>query len=309
MEGVPEECPGVHSEHAGKTSTCEGCPNQSACASGEKPQPEVLAISSRFKQIVLVLSGKGGVGKSTVTSQLAFALAEHEELNIGLLDIDICGPSQPRMTGLEREEVHSSSSGWSPVYNEEYPNLGVMSIGFLLPNRDDPVIWRGPRKNGLIKQFLTDVDWGVIDYLLVDCPPGTSDEHLSIVQFLEGLNPSAIVVTTPQEISLLDVRKEIGFCRKTNISILGVVENMSGFVCPHCSCQSVIFPTTTGGADKLCLDLQINLLSKIPLDPLVAAQAESGCSLQKTGSPSAAAFRELAQRVQTMLPITADLII
>lgn len=305
MEGVPEECPGVESEMAGKTSTCEGCPNQSACASGEKPQPEALVLTSRFKQIILILSGKGGVGKSTVTAQLAFALAEDENLNIGLLDIDICGPSQPRMTGLESEEVHSSNSGWSPVYTEEYPNLGVMSIGFLLPNRDDPIIWRGPRKNGLIKQFLTNVDWGEIDYLLVDCPPGTSDEHLSIVTFLTGLSPHAIVVTTPQEISLLDVRKEIGFCHKTNIPIIGVVENMSGFVCPHCSCQSAIFPTTTGGADKLCEDLQINLLSKIPLDPLVAAQAEAGASLQKTQSPSAEAFRNLARTVQDRLPVSS----
>lgn len=182
-----------------------------------------------------MLSGKGGVGKSTVAAQLAWSLAA-KDAEVGLLDIDICGPSVPKMLGLEGQEIHQSNMGWSPVYVEE--NLGVMSIGFMLPNPDDAVIWRGPRKNGLIKQFLKDVHWGDLDYLVIDAPPGTSDEHISVAQFLRpcaqlcGNLAGAVIVTTPQEVALIDVRKEINFCKKTDIPILGVVENMSSLVCP-----------------------------------------------------------------------------
>ena len=150
------------------------------------------------------------MGKSTVSTQLAHTLAMDENLNIGLLDIDICGPSAPRMMGLEGQEIHQSNEGWSPVYVED--NLAVMSVGFLLPNKNDAVIWRGPRKNGLIKQFLTDVVWDSLDYLIIDTPPGTSDEHISIIKYLKDAKiDGAIVVTTPQEVALLDVRKELNF--------------------------------------------------------------------------------------------------
>lgn len=148
-----------------------------------------------------------------MSAQLAFALANQGK-QVGLLDIDICGPSIPTMLGLVGQEVHQSASGWSPVYVED--NLGVMSIGFMLPTTDDAVIWRGPRKNGLIKQFLTDVDWGQLDYLIIDTPPGTSDEHISIVQYLKATTvDGAVIVTTPQEVAMADVRKEINFCKKT----------------------------------------------------------------------------------------------
>jgi Mrp family chromosome partitioning ATPase len=186
---------------------------------------------SQVKHKILVLSGKGGVGKSTVSSQLSFALAQEQKNEVGLLDVDICGPSIPRMTGLTGQEVHQSASGWSPVYVED--NLGVMSIGFMLPAQDDAIIWRGPRKVGLIKQFLTDVVWNELDYLIVDTPPGTSDEHISIVQLLkESKIDGAVVVTTPQEVSMADVRKELNFCKKTGIPVLGIVENMSDLRVP-----------------------------------------------------------------------------
>lgn len=157
-----------------------------------------------------------------------------------------------------------------------------MSIGFLLPSLDDAVIWRGPKKNGLIKQFLRDVDWEDLEYLLVDTPPGTSDEHLSIVQYLKpcGLL-GAVIVTTPQEVSLLDVRKEITFCKKVDVPILGVVENMSGFVCPKCTVQSLIFPPTTGGAEQMCLDMNVKFLGRIPLDPLIGQCCDEGKSFLK----------------------------
>lgn len=214
---------------------------------------DVPIIAQRLERVrykVLVLSGKGGVGKSTFSAQLAFALAQDENTQVGLMDIDICGPSIPRLLGLEGEQVHQTASGWSPVYVEE--NLGVMSVGFMLQDPSEAVIWRGPKKNGLIKQFLRDVDWGELDYLVVDTPPGnavmcivlkvsgTSDEHLSIVQYLkEAKITGAVVVTTPQEVALMDVRKEINFCKKVGVPVIGVVENMSGFVCPKCSVRSL----------------------------------------------------------------------
>lgn len=229
-------CVGPASEDAGKANACAGCPNQSACASGagravDPSAEQVKERMSKVKHKILVLSGKGGVGKSTVSTQLSYALAQQESQEVGLLDVDICGPSIPRMTGLTGQEVHQSASGWSPVYVED--NLGVMSIGFMLPSPDNAVIWRGPRKVGLIKQFLTDVVWNDLDYLVVDTPPGTSDEHISIVQLLKesGID-GAIVVTTPQEVSMADVRKELNFCKKTGIPVLGIVENMTSIKVP-----------------------------------------------------------------------------
>jgi Mrp family chromosome partitioning ATPase len=227
-----EGCVGPSSDTAGKASACEGCPNQSKCASGENKASvdEVAAafVTDRMAQVkhkILVLSGKGGVGKSTFSSQLAFTLASQGK-QVGLLDIDICGPSIPTMLGLQGHEVHQSASGWSPVYVED--NLGVMSIGFMLPSQDDAVIWRGPRKNGLIKQFLTEVVWNELDYLIIDTPPGTSDEHLSIVQYLKPSKiDGAVIITTPQEVSMADVRKELNFCKKTGLPIIGIVENMA----------------------------------------------------------------------------------
>lgn len=231
---------------------------------------------STVKHKILILSGKGGVGKSSFTAQLAFALA-HEDHQVGVMDIDICGPSMPTIMGAVGEQIHQTNTGWQPVFVQD--NLGVMSIGFMLPDKDDAVIWRGPKKNGLIKQFLKDVDWGTLDYLLVDTPPGTSDEHLSVAQYLKesGID-GAIVITTPQEVALQDVRKEIDFCRKVNIPVLGVVENMSGFVCPNCHGESIIFPPTTGGAEALSKEMNVPLLGKIPLDPRIAKCCDMGVS-------------------------------
>uniref|UniRef100_A0A8C7IRU3 Nucleotide binding protein 1 (MinD homolog, E. coli) n=1 Tax=Oncorhynchus kisutch TaxID=8019 RepID=A0A8C7IRU3_ONCKI len=185
-------CPGTASEQAGKTSACQGCPNQNLCSSGatKAPDPAIEEIAEKMltvKHKILVLSGKGGVGKSTFSAHLAHALASDATKEVALLDVDICGPSIPRIMGLEGEQV----------YVED--NLAVMSIGFLLSSPDDAVIWRGPKKNGMIKQFLRDVDWGELDYLIVDTPPGTSDEHLSIVQYLSSARiDGAVIITTPQ---------------------------------------------------------------------------------------------------------------
>jgi len=182
------------------------------------------------------------------------------------------------MLGLVNQKVHQSASGWSPVWLDE--SLGVMSIGFMLPDADDAIIWRGPRKNGLIRQFLTDVEWGNLDYLIIDTPPGTSDEHISMVQFLkETINVAgAVVVTTPQEIAMADVRKEINFCKKTNLRVLGVVENMAGFLCPCCGTKSDIFPSPpgSGGPEGMAERANVPYLGSLPLDPLLLSSCETG---------------------------------
>ena len=250
-----------------------------------------------MKRKILILSGKGGVGKSTFTAQLGWALASDEETQTGIMDIDVCGPSIPIAMGVEDEQVHSSSSGWSPVYVQD--NLAVMSIGFLLPSARDAVVWRGPKKNGIISQFLKDVDWGDLDYMLIDTPPGTSDEHMSIVQYLKesGID-GAVMITTPQEVAIQDVRREIDFCRRVGVRILGIVENMSGFVCPNCKFESQIFKPTTGGAKQLALDSGLELLGCVPLDPMIGKCVDFGQNFLKLypDSPCTRAYLDIIDR-------------
>jgi Mrp family chromosome partitioning ATPase len=213
------------------------------------------------------------------------------------MDVDICGPSIPTILGIASEQVHSSSTGWSPVYVQD--NLGVMSVGFMLPSSRDAVMWRGPKKNGLISQFLKDVDWGDLDYLIIDTPPGTSDEHLSVAQYLKesGID-GAILITTPQEVALQDVRREISFCRKVGIRILGLVENMSGFVCPSCKSESQIFKPSTGGAKALAEETGVELLGTVPLDPRIGKSADFGVSFidEYPDSPATTAYLNIIER-------------
>jgi len=322
-EPPPEHCPGTESKDAGSASACQGCPNQKICASAvpKGPDPDVSVIAERLSNVkrkILILSGKGGVGKSTVSSLLARGLSSltknvekdgmesTEEINVGVLDIDLCGPSLPRIFGVEGEAVHRSGSGWSPVYVED--NLSLMSAGFLLPSLDSAVIWRGPKKNGLIKQLLRDVDWGEgdLDYLLVDTPPGTGDEHLSITQYMqEAKLDGAIIVTTPQEIALLDVRKQISFCRKVDLPILGIVENMSVFICPTCNFESAILPRSTGGAEKLCQDTGLKLLGKVPLDPTIGQFCDEGKNLfsEKSDNSVVKEYENIVNTLFKELPV------
>ena len=253
-----ENCP-QDPKQKGLAPKCQGCPFRAQCqmaaqSQGPSIDEQVKEKLVNVKNIILVLSGKGGVGKSTVASQIALGLSKNENLQIGLLDLDICGPSIPRMMGIETEEIKDSPQGMLPVYKEQ--NLAIMSIGYMIKDKKTAVIWRGPRKNGLI---------------------GTSDEHLTIAQYLKSSNiKGAIIVTTPQEISLLDVRKEINFCEKTNIKVLGVVENMAGFICPHCNKKSDIFEANTGGADGLCKDFNLKLIGRLPLEPKILQSCEKG---------------------------------
>ena len=332
-ENVPSACPGTTGEQAGTASACQGCPNQSICSSNAKSgidpraqaAQEAREIAQRLRQVrhkVAILSGKGGVGKSTVSANLARGLAhvprqkvasladdteakglgdddeQDDTLQVGLLDVDICGPSAPTMMGVEGEDVHHSSDGWSPVFVEE--GLSVMSVGFLLESQEQAVVWRGPKKNGLIKQFLRDVDWGPLDFLLIDTPPGTSDEHLSLVSYMKAAKlTGAVLVSTPQELSLLDVRKEINFCKKVGLPIIGVIENMSGFVCPKCTHTSQIFPPTTGGARAMALEMGVPFLGAIPLDPRLARCADEGKSFLEAfpESPASIAYQDIIQKI------------
>lgn len=249
------------------------------------------------RHIVLVLSGKGGVGKSSVSVQLALELL-NQGYKVGLLDIDLCGPSIPIMLGIRGKQVHQSSAGWVPV--QVYPNkpFSVMSIGFLLPHEDDPVIWRGPKKTSIIRQFLNDVQWGDLDYLVVDTPPGTSDEHLAVLEALNDYSPDgAVLVTTPQGVALSDVRKELNFCRKVLLPILGVVENMSGFVCPYCSDCSPIF--SSGGGKALAEEFNITFLGEVPIDPNLTSCLEVGENyLEKfPDSPATQSFKGIVSKI------------
>ncbi|KAI1120070.1 cytosolic Fe-S cluster assembly factor CFD1 [Nemania abortiva] len=239
---------------------------------------------ARIKHIVLVLSGKGGVGKSSVTTQLALSLslAGH---SVGVLDVDLTGPSMPRMFNIEDAKVTQAPGGWLPVpVHAADPEKGVgelrcMSLGFLLRARGDAVVWRGPKKTAMIRQFLSDVLWGEMDYLLIDTPPGTSDEHISLAETLlketrPGQVAGAVVVTTPQAVATADVRKELNFCVKTSIAVLGVVENMAGFVCPNCAECTDIFGK--GGGQVMANDFKVQFLGRVPIDPQFVMLIETG---------------------------------
>lgn len=236
-------------------------------------QAEQEEIRKRVKQIkhqILVLSGKGGVGKSTVAVNLAVSLALAGK-KVGLLDIDIHGPSIPKILDLEGKAIQAIGDVILPV--EMVENLKVMSIGFLLRGSSDAVIWRGPMKYKMIKQFLKDVQWGNLDFLVVDSPPGTGDEPLSIVQLLENAD-GAVIVTTPQEVALSDVRKCINFCRNLKLPVIGVLENMSGFVCPKCGARTDIFKT--GGGQEMASQMDVPFMGRIPIDPQIVQACDSG---------------------------------
>ncbi|KAI1342709.1 P-loop containing nucleoside triphosphate hydrolase protein [Xylariaceae sp. FL0016] len=239
---------------------------------------------AKVKHIVLVLSGKGGVGKSSVTTQLALSLSL-SGFSVGVLDVDLTGPSMPRMFNIEDAKVTQAPGGWLPVpvhpANTEagIGELRCMSLGFLLRERGDAVVWRGPKKTAMIRQFLSDVLWGETDYLLIDTPPGTSDEHISLAETLlkdalPGQVAGAVVVTTPQAVATADVRKELNFCAKTSIPVIGVVENMAGYVCPNCAECTNIFGK--GGGQVMAKDFNVRFLGGIPIDPQFVVLVETG---------------------------------
>jgi len=238
------------------------------------------------------MSGKGGVGKSTVAVNLATALMMSGK-RVGLLDVDIHGPSIPTMLGLDHARPLAGAAGLRPV---EFMAMKVMSLGFLLRTQDDAVVWRGPMKTGVIRQFLGEVEWGDLDYLIVDSPPGTGDEPLSVCQLI-GAVDGAVIVTTPQRVAAVDVRKSITFCRELAVPVFGVVENMSGFVCP--SCGEVTNILATGGGELIATDMCVPFLGSLPIDPAIAHAADEGqvFALHSPESPSAHMITKLAEEI------------
>ncbi|MGE4536891.1 Mrp/NBP35 family ATP-binding protein [Desulfovibrio sp. JY] len=247
----------------------------------------------KVKAVVVVLSGKGGVGKSTVSANLAAGLAM-EGKRTGLLDVDVHGPSIPRLLKLTGNRPGMQENRLLPV--EWHWNLGVMSIGFLLPGKDDAVIWRGPAKAGVIQQLSEQVEWGERDVLVVDCPPGTGDEPLSVLQIF-GEKALALIVTSPQDVAVDDVRRSITFCHQMSTPIIGIVENLSGFVCPSCGAVHDIF--SAGGGEKLASESGVPFLGRIPIDPEVTRSGDDGdVFLAVAGkSPSAVAFKKVIAKV------------
>lgn len=226
---------------------------------------------SMIKHKIVVMSGKGGVGKSTVAVNLATTLAR-KGYKTAILDVDIHGPSVPKLLGLDTKRLGSDKD--NNIHPIEYSeNLQAVSIGFMLESENDAVIWRGPMKYNVIKQFLSDVSWGELDYLIIDSPPGTGDEVLGVCQLIPDPD-GAVIVTTPQDVAVLDVKKSLTFCEKVNIKVLGVVENMSGFVCPKCGEITHIFKS--GGGKKMAEERGVSYLGAIPLTPSIAHQGDEG---------------------------------
>jgi ATP-binding protein involved in chromosome partitioning len=225
---------------------------------------------SKIRHKIMVMSGKGGVGKSTVAVNLAYGLL-FQGKTVGLLDVDIHGPSIAKMLGITEPPRRTPDGMIEPI--SVVSELKVMSMGNILGDPDTPVIWRGPLKMGAIKQFLAEVDWGELDYLIIDLPPGTGDEPLTIAQLIPDID-GAVVVTTPQEVALLDSRKSISFAKKLNLPVLGIIENMSGFLCPHCGQRTDLFKT--GGGEEASRELGVPFLGRIPIEPDIVSSGDVG---------------------------------
>ena len=266
-------------------------------ASNDFSNQSVLDRMRSVRRKILVLSGKGGVGKSTVAVNLAAALAIAGR-KAGLLDVDIHGPSVPTMLGLEAKQPGFEDGAIVPV---EIDGIKVLSLGLFLRSPDDPVIWRGPMKMNAIRQFLADVSWGELDVLVIDSPPGTGDEPLSVCQLL-GTVDGAIVVTTPQKVSAVDVRKSISFCRELKVPVLGVVENMSGFVCPNCGTVTAVL--REGGGRRIAEDMGVPFLGSIPLDPRIAESGDAGRAYIRdfANSPAARIMGEIVKSIESSDP-------
>lgn len=282
-------------EKCEKDIVCDTCEQSSSCSQQEKEahaQERLASKLSHIKHRIMVMSGKGGVGKSTVSTNLAVTCSL-EGFNVGLLDADIHGPNIPKMLGIELRQVEGSNYGMIPV--EVFPNLKVISMAFFIGDRDNPIVWRGPLKHSAINQFLGEVEWGDLDFLVIDLPPGTGDEPLSVAHLIKNVD-GAIIVTTPQDVALLDSRKAVTFSRMLNIPVIGIVENMSGLICPHCHMEVSLFKK--GGGEKAAQDLKVPFLGRIPIDPEMVTDCDRGMPFVMAHPESEAtkAFKEIARR-------------
>ena len=301
----------MNAEKQAETKDCEFKPKSSS-KSNEHSQPKRAAPAqdpklkmkmSKIKHKIAVISGKGGVGKSTVTVNLAAAFAvQGHSGKVGVLDADIHGPCVPKMLGLKGQKLISGPAGTIfPVTGQH--GIKVVSMDFLLPNDEAPVIWRGPLKMRVIQQFLSDIAWGELDYLFIDLPPGTGDEPLSVMQLIPDID-GVIIVTMPSEVSQAVVKKAITFAKQIGVPVIGIIENMSGFVCPECGAKLDIFKT--GGGKTIADELSVPYLGKIPIDPAICIDSDRGTpfAAEKNASPAAKAFAEIITKIKQILKVT-----
>jgi len=286
----------MEKEKCDESKPCDTCETGSTCSAKEKEDHEEARLAQnlfRIRNKIMVMSGKGGVGKSTVSVNLAASLALHG-YQVGILDADIHGPDIPRMCGVENRPLVSHGDGINPV--KVFKGLAVISMGLLSHDPDKAIVWRGPLKHRAIKQFLGDVNWGDLDYLVIDLPPGTGDEPLSVAHLIKNVD-GAIIVTTPQEVALLDSRKAVNFSRLIGVPILGIVENMSGMVCPHCGEKIDLFKV--GGGERAARELGVPFLGRIPIDPRMVISCDAGTPFVIDPDPSEVreAFEDLTQVV------------
>ncbi len=296
---MDEKCPsGADPKTCGADpQSCPGCSPGHHQQEKSQEEKNLTRALKRIRHKLVVMSGKGGVGKSSVAVSLALSLARRG-YRVGLMDVDLHGPNILRMLGLK--EPLDLTHAQFPLPPDLFDTLRVISIEMLMRNRDMAVIWRGPLKHQLIRQFITEVQWDDLDYLVVDCPPGTGDEPMSVAQTIP--DAQALIVTTPQEISLADVRKSINFCQKINLPILGIVENMSGYYCPHCQKELPLFKK--GGGEKTAQAAKVHFLGALPFDPLVVEAADQGKLLEVKDSPFFQALTPIVDWLLSVLPLT-----
>ncbi|SHN51176.1 Mrp/NBP35 family ATP-binding protein [Desulfovibrio litoralis] len=293
MNEIKSKC-GSCKETSG-SSACGTCSSMKKSSNDDPISQQDAIINqtlSKIKYKLFVMSGKGGVGKSSVTVNIAAALAA-KGYKVGILDVDIHGPSVPGLLGIRDKGMEGSEEGIEPVaYNE---NLSVVSMDSLLENKDSAILWRGPKKTAAVRQFISDIKWGELDFLVIDSPPGTGDEHMTILKTIPDI--LSVVVTTPQEVSLADVRKALNFLETAHGKVLGVVENMSGLACPHCGKEIELFKK--GGGELLAKTQGLNFLGAIPLDPATVIAADLGVPvvLLKEDSVAKQSFLNLAQKI------------
>ena len=276
--------------------------DKSSCSTAKKEKVrsdhDALVAKSlqKIKNKLIVMSGKGGVGKTSVSVNLSIALAG-KGYKVGIMDVDLHGPDVPRMLGLEGMLTLNQNQKLIPMSYSE--NLQAVSVESLTQNKDDAIIWRGPIKHSAIRQFVADVEWGELDFLIIDSPPGTGDEPLSVAQTIP--DASAIIVTTPQEVALADIRKSINFCKTVKMGIFGLIENMSGFTCPNCGEKIDLFGT--GGGEKTAKIAGVTFLGKIPFDLNVVACGDTGVSFQEKykNSQVTKAFANIAEKMSKLI--------
>ncbi len=276
-------------------SKCDACAEKGSCKdqSAGTECTRTVDRMARVKHKIIIASGKGGVGKSTVSVNLAKAL-NLKGYRVGVLDADITGPDIPKLLGIEDERLTQGEEGIEPA---SAGGIKAASMALVLADRDSPVVWRGPMKMAAIKQFIQEVNWGDLDFLLIDLPPGTSDEPISVLQLIPDL-AGAIIVTTPQEVSLLDSRKAVNMVKAMKLPVLGIVENMSGLVCPHCGEAVNIFGA--GGGQRMAEEMDVQFLGSIPIDPRVCALGDAGISFMEKETTASGSFAKIVERLLEM---------